>query len=111
MRRKKYDKAFKIAAVMQVIEEGQKITYVAKSLGILPTMLSRWIYEYNTYGDTAFSGNGIPKTTTEFEMKRLQKRLQELEMENEMLKKFQAFLKEGGKSNISSSKNTPKSTK
>ncbi|MGN7468541.1 transposase [Brevibacillus sp. SAFN-007a] len=38
----KYDKAFKIAAVMQIMDEGKKVSHVAKALGILPTMLSRW---------------------------------------------------------------------
>lgn len=94
MVRKKYDKAFKIAAVMQVIDEGKKVSHVAKALGILPTMLSRWVYEYQTYGDEAFTGNGKPIANKDLEMKRLQKRLEELEMENEILKKFQAFLKE-----------------
>ncbi|WP_287022460.1 transposase [Cohnella sp.] len=94
MVRKKYDKAFKMAAVMQIIDEGKKVSHVAKTLGILPTMLSRWVYEYQTHGDEAFSGNGKPITNKDLEIKRLQKRLEELEMENEILKKFQAFLKE-----------------
>ncbi|WP_019007812.1 transposase, partial [Cohnella laeviribosi] len=49
MVRKKYDKAFKMAAVMQSIDEGKKVSHVAKTLGILPTMLSRWVYEYQTH--------------------------------------------------------------
>lgn len=85
MARKRYDKAFKIAAVMQVIDEGKKVSHVAKALGILPTMLSRWVYEYQTHGDEAFSGNGKPITNKDLEIKRLHKRLEELEMENEIL--------------------------
>jgi transposase len=56
MVRNKYDKAFKMAAVMQVIDEGKKDSHVAKALGTLPTMLSRWVYEYQTHGDEAFTG-------------------------------------------------------
>jgi transposase len=72
--------------------EGKKVSYVAKALGILPTMLSRWVYEYQTHGEDAFSGNGVPIRNADWEIKRLQKRLEELEMENEILKKFQAYL-------------------
>lgn len=103
MVRKKYDKAYKLAAVKQVIEEGKKVSHVAKALGILPTMLSRWVYEFETHGDEAFTGNGKPIANKDLEIKRLQKRLEELEMENEILKKFQAFLKEREKPNTPSS--------
>ncbi|MBO8164231.1 MAG: transposase [Brevibacillus sp.] len=75
MVRKKYHKAFKIAAVMQIMDEGKKVSHVAKALGILPTMLSRWVYEYQTHGDEAFTGNGKPIANKELEIKRLQKRL------------------------------------
>ncbi|WP_139488181.1 transposase [Brevibacillus dissolubilis] len=57
--RKKYDKAFKIAAVMQVLQEGKQVTQVAKAIGIIPTMLSWWVYEYQANPDSAFSGSGI----------------------------------------------------
>ena len=111
LKRKKYDKAFKIAAVQQVIEEGKKVSHVAKALGILPTMLSRWVYEYKAHGEEAFAGNGVAIRNTDWEIKRLQKRLEELEMENEILKKFQAFWKEVEKSSTNSSGKTPKHTR
>jgi transposase len=111
LKRKKYDKAYKVAAVRQVLEEGKKVSYVAKALGILPTMLSRWVYEYQTHGEDAFSGNGVPIRNADWEIKRLQKRLEELEMENEILKKFQAYWKEVEKSNTDSSRKTPRRTK
>lgn len=93
MVRKKYDKAYKLAAVKQVIEEGKKVSHVAKALGILPTMLSRWVYEFETHGDEAFTGNGKPIANKDLEIKRLQNRLEELEMENEILKKVSGLLK------------------
>jgi transposase len=69
-------------------------------------MLSRWIYEYQTHGEDAFSGNGVPIRNADWEIKRLQKRLEELEMENEILKKFQAYWKGVEKSNTDSSRKT-----
>ncbi len=35
---------------VQVMEKGEKVSHVAKFLGILPTMLSRWVYEDMAYG-------------------------------------------------------------
>ncbi|WP_173191519.1 hypothetical protein [Paenibacillus alginolyticus] len=83
---------------------------MAKSLGIIPTMLSRWVYEYEQHGDKAFIGNGVSVPNTELEIQRLQKRLEELELENEILKKFQEYSKRWEKSNTPSSGNTPRST-
>jgi transposase len=34
---KKCDKAFKIVAEMQIMDEGKKVSHIAKALGILPT--------------------------------------------------------------------------
>jgi transposase len=59
LKRKKYDKAYKVAAVRQVVEEGKRVSHVARALGILPTLRSRWVYEYQTHGEAVFSGNGI----------------------------------------------------
>jgi transposase len=60
-------------------------------------MLSRWVYEYENNGNDAFTGNGKPIANKDFEILKLQKRVKELEMENEILKKFQAFLKDQNK--------------
>lgn len=46
MGRKQYSKDFKIGAINQVLQEGKNLWKVAKELSIIPTMLSRWIYEY-----------------------------------------------------------------
>ena len=74
-------------------------------------MLSRWVSEYESYGDNAFTGNGVPLRNKDLEIKRLQKRLEELEMENEILKKFQTFSKWVEKSSINSSSKTPRDIK
>jgi transposase len=110
LKRKKYHKTFKVEAVLQVLEQGKKVSPVAKSLGILPTMLSRWVYEYEQHGDKAFTGNGISLHNEELETQRLQKRLEELEMENEILKKFQEYSKRWEKLNTPSSEKTRRNT-
>lgn len=90
--RKIYSKEYKVQAVKLTDESDKSITTVAKSLGIIPTMLCRWVKEYEEFGEEAFSGNGKRKIF-ELENRKLKKKVEELEIENEILKKFQGFLK------------------
>ncbi len=75
MKRKHYSKVFKIGAVNQVIQEEKTVSSVARSLNILPTMLSRWIYEYKINGDSAFNGNGKRTINKDFELEVMKKKL------------------------------------
>ncbi|MDI6641297.1 MAG: transposase [Elusimicrobiota bacterium] len=78
MIRKKYNKEFKVAAVKLALQESNTITKVTKDLGIIPCMLSRWVYEYETYGEDVFpgnAGNGKPSLNKDFEIKKLQKKV------------------------------------
>ena len=43
-------------------------------------------------GDSAFPGNGSPKIKKDYEIVKLRKKIEELELENELLKNFRAFL-------------------
>ena len=91
MRRKSYPKAFKLGAINQV-KSGKSISKVSKELGIIPTMLSRWIYEYRELGEKAFSGNGNKIQNKDYEIEKLKKEIEELKKDNEILKKFHASL-------------------
>lgn len=62
---KKYNKEFKLAIAKLVFQEGKKISKVIKELGIIPSMLSRWIYQYETNGDNAFPVNGNLKKNSQ----------------------------------------------
>jgi len=93
-----YGKRYKLQAVKQVIEDGKRLQEVAKDLGIIETMLSRWIREYKENGEAAFSGHGNPVMNKDFEISKLTKRVKQLELENEILKKYEAFLREQRKS-------------
>lgn len=93
MSRSQFNKEFKIQVVKQVLEEGKKATKVGKELELSPNMVARWVKEYNQYGDAAFSGSGNPIQNKDFEILKLRKRIEELEQEKEILKKYQAFLK------------------
>jgi len=94
MKRKVYDRQFKIAAVKVALEDEVTVTQVANELGINGNVLRRWITEYEEYGESAFPGYGNALLNATYEIKKLQKKNEELKLENEILKKFQAFLKQ-----------------
>ena len=94
MSRKKFNREFKIQVVKQVLEEGKRATSVAKSLELSRNMVSRWVKEYEAHGEQSFSGSGNSIKDQGFEIRKLQKRIEQLEQERDILKKFQAFLKD-----------------
>ena len=53
----------------------------------------RWLREYDKYGKEAFKGFGNVRVDNEYKIKLLEKKNKQLEQENEILKKFQVFLK------------------
>jgi len=97
MSRKKYSKEFKVQVVKQVIEEGKKIPHIANQLDLSRDMVYRWAYEYETHGSEAFCGQGNTRKDHEFEITKLNKQVESLQMECEILKKYSAFLKEQSK--------------
>ena len=94
MKRAIYDKPFKMAAVKMAQEADKSVSETAKELGISGSSLRRWINEYDEYGESAFPWHGNALFNSTYEVKKLQKQIKELEMENDLLKKLQAFLKQ-----------------
>ena len=94
MKRAVYDKQFKMASVKHAQSTDQSVSEVAKTLGISGSTLRRWINEYDQYGESAFPGHGNALFNSTYEIKKLQKQIEELKLENEILKKLQAFLKQ-----------------
>ena len=94
MERAEYDKQFKMAAVKMAQEVGKSVSETAKELGISGSSLRRWINEYDEYGESAFPGHGNAHFNSTYEIKKLQKQVEYLNMENDLLKKLQAFLKQ-----------------
>jgi transposase len=88
--RKKYTKEFKLDAVSLVVEQGYKRTEAARSLGINPNMLGRWVKEFNQDDGQAFRGNG-KLTVEQEEIRRLREENKRLKMEKEILKKATVF--------------------
>jgi len=94
MKRTVYDKQFKIAAVKMAQADGKSVFEIAKELSISNSSLRRWINAYEEYGESAFPGHGNALFNSTYEIKKLQKQIDELQMENELLKKLRAFLKQ-----------------
>lgn len=83
---KKYDKEFKLQTIQMIQEEGKAVAQVARELGISDNTLYRWMAEYKQDGAQAFPGSGQLKTDDKA-VRDLQKRIRDLEEENDILKK------------------------
>ncbi len=86
MKRAVYDKQFKMAAVKHAQSVDQSVDEAAREMGISGTALRRWINQYDEYGESAFPGHGNALFNSTYEIKKLHKQIEELKMENELLK-------------------------
>ena len=89
-RRKKYSKEFKLDAVSLVLEQEYTKSEAARSLGINPNMLGRWIKQYESEDDQSFRGNGKLSPEQE-QIRELKNQVKRLELEKEILKKATVF--------------------
>ncbi|ACL75838.1 transposase IS3/IS911 family protein [Ruminiclostridium cellulolyticum H10] len=87
---KRYDSNFKEQAVRLVTEQGKSVSSVANDIGIHENTLYKWIDQYKTHKENAFPGSGNLRPEDE-ELRKLKKRVADLEMENELLKKVTAI--------------------
>ena len=81
-KKKRFDQDFKISAVKMVTEGGHKAAEVARSLGIHANQLYNWKRKFTDHGDKAFPGKGNLT-----ELAALRRKLREVEMERDILKK------------------------
>ena len=82
-----YDSLFKENAV-KLSYERKNVSGLARELGVSAALLYRWRVEYAQYGKGSFPGNGIIKQTPEEkELSAMRKRIRDIEIENEILKK------------------------
>lgn len=76
----KYDEEFKRQAVQKVLD-GQSVRSVSRELGVTESQIHKWRRAALEKGDGKRSGAELTEAAT------LKKRIRELEMENEILKK------------------------
>ena len=81
-KKKRFDRDFKLSAVKMVTEGGHKAAEVARSLGIHPNQLYNWKRKLSDNGDKAFPGKGHLT-----EVAALRRKLRDVEMERDILKK------------------------
>jgi transposase len=95
--RREYTRDFKIR-VMHEIEAGRGITEVARELEINPRTIENWRADWRARGDRAFSGAGRPRpaqpVTEGQRIAELERKIGQLTMENDLLKKALARWKE-----------------
>lgn len=101
-----YSDEFKSTAVQLSYMEGVLVKSVAESLDIHPFMLSRWRKEFREVKivvDQRKKSLSVKGGKAELnKVKKLEKEVARLKMENDLLKKWQRFLAEQRKSDISS---------
>ena len=78
----RFDREFKISTVKMITESGHKASEVARSLGINPTQLYSWKKKFSDQGEKAFPGKGHLT-----ELSALRRKLKDVEMERDILKK------------------------
>lgn len=93
MPRRSFDKAFKIADVKLVTEEGVSVKEVSLQLEIHAKSLYRWVQEVEKYGESAFPGKGSALFDVHYGIEKLEQGNRYLREELDLLKKFQVFLK------------------
>ena len=81
-RKRRFDRDFKLSTVKMVTEGGHKASEVARSLGIHPNQLYSWKRKLSDNGERAFPGKGHLT-----EIAALRRRLRDVEMERDILKK------------------------
>src|SRR4030067_1384088 len=84
--RRKYTVDFKRDAVALVTEQGYKVSEAGRSLGIEPDLIRRWREEFAQEA----SGERLNGDERK-ELKQMRRRIRELEMEKEILKKASAY--------------------
>lgn len=82
-----YDRSFKERAV-KLSYERESVKALAAELGISAERLYKWRAEFAEHGEASFQGHGVERLSEEGkQVKELQKKLRNTEMELEILKK------------------------
>jgi len=96
--RRIYDADFKRNAVRLSEEPGVCVAKVADDLGISRELLYRWRSDFRDKGQLAFPGHGKEALTREEkQIRQLEKRLREVELERDILKKAVAIFSKAPK--------------
>ncbi|WOV87644.1 transposase [Sporosarcina oncorhynchi] len=85
---KRIDDKLKEHLVKLVVEEGKKQTDLCREMDVPPSSLRRWVSDYRKAAQAERSGKEYMTPTEQLKQQRkLEKEIQELKEENEILKK------------------------
>lgn len=91
-RRKNYNQEFKIETVRLIESEGYSLGEAEMRLGVPKSTLSKWKAQYGRHNSTSSSNhNNKEISLTVFEQKQLQKELDRVKRERDILKKALAY--------------------
>ena len=82
---RKYTEEFK-KQIVELYENGRTVIDLAREYGLIEQTIYKWIHRYEP-----FAKNEQGEAVTQADVKAMQKRIAELEMENEILKKATAI--------------------
>ena len=83
--KKHYPEEFK-KQIVELYENGRSVIELAREYGLVEQTIYKWINRYEP-----FAKNAQGETVTQADVKAMQRRIAELEMENEILKKATAI--------------------
>jgi transposase len=88
--RRRFDKEFKMETARLMVEKGRKASDLARDLDIHENVLRKWRQQFLEDTKSAFPGKGHLKPEEE-EIRRLKKKLGDVEEERDILKKALAI--------------------
>ena len=88
--RRRWPKEMKLRILAQV-KAGQRVAAVAREYDISAVQIYQWQRQFAKYGDEAFAGNGS-LYTDQARIAELERKVGQLTMENDLLKKAQQAL-------------------
>ena len=95
-KRKSYSREFKMEAVRLITEKGYSIAEASRNLGVEYSVLRRWKQQLAADPQNAFPGKGKLRAPDE-ELRRLQRELNRVREERDILKKALAYFAEDQK--------------
>jgi len=104
MQKRYYTKEFKLQAI-DLANQRENVSQVASELGIRADMLRRWRKEFESNKKDAFSGAGHhnkPKDKKLSELQALKRKVKELELERDILKKAVGIFSKSDRTNTDS---------
>lgn len=99
--RRQFSKEQKLEIVSMSLEENQSVKEVAERFNISVQVLYNWRRQLSVYADNAFPGHGkMLGTDQEKELVLLKKKVRELELEKEILKKAMGIFSSPNKTSL-----------